>query len=265
MPKTEIDYSNTIFYKIYCKDESINELYIGHTTNFVQRKHAHKNSCNNEKSPCYPLKVYKTIRENGGWNNWTMDIIAFHNCKDSYEARKTEQEYYDKLGATLNSIQPLPPRKLVNVVTVQEQTNPKVFDGTSFKYRCEKCDYSTCRNSHYERHIHTNKHIKLTNPNNSSSESTKTYICDCGRIYKHMSSLCKHKKDFDCKASYSNTYNDNDYDNDNIRTNNDKYEMLIEMLMKENQEFKQLLIDQSNKITDQNTKIMELMCKLNNK
>ena len=50
MPKTEIDYSNTIFYKIYCKDESINELYIGHTTNFVQRKHAHKNSCNNEKS-----------------------------------------------------------------------------------------------------------------------------------------------------------------------------------------------------------------------
>ena len=97
MPKTEIDYSNTIFYKIYCKDESINELYIGHTTNFVQRKHAHKNSCNNEKSPCYPLKVYKTIRENGGWNNWTMDIIAFHNCKDSYEARKTEQEYYDKL------------------------------------------------------------------------------------------------------------------------------------------------------------------------
>ena len=42
MPKVDIDYSNTLFYKIYCIDPSINDMYIGHTTNFVQRKHAHK-------------------------------------------------------------------------------------------------------------------------------------------------------------------------------------------------------------------------------
>jgi hypothetical protein len=244
MPKTEIDYSNTIFYKIYCKDESINELYIGHTTNFVQRKHAHKNSCNNVKSPCYPLKVYKTIRENGGWNNWTMDIIAFHNCKDSYEARKTEQEYYDKLGATLNSIQPLPPRKLVNVVTVQEQTNPKVFDGTSFKYRCEKCDYNCIKKYDYERHISTKKHNRAPMKPNTGNPN---YICDCGNVYKHPSGLYRHRKS--CN---------NDTEDKESNTNIDKYEMLMLTFMKENQEFKQLLIDQ-------NTKIMELMCKLNNK
>ena len=34
MPKQDIDYSNTIFYKISCKDENIKELYIGHTTNY---------------------------------------------------------------------------------------------------------------------------------------------------------------------------------------------------------------------------------------
>jgi len=265
MPKTEIDYSNTIFYKIYCKDESINELYIGHTTNFVQRKHAHKNSCNNEKSPCYPLKVYKTIRENGGWNNWTMDIIAFHNCKDSYEARKTEQEYYDKLGATLNSIQPLPPRKSVATVTIQEQTNPKVFDGTSFKYRCEKCDFNTTKHSNYIVHLNTRKHKKVTNGDNSLESN---YKCQCGKQYFYRQGLYRHKKN--C--------NNNTEDKEN-NTNIDKYEMLIEMLMKENQEFKQLLIDQSNKIADQSnkmadqsnkiadqsTKIMELICKLNNK
>ena len=50
MPKVEIDYSNTIFYKIFCKDTTIKELYVGLTTNFVQRRHAHKQSCKNEKA-----------------------------------------------------------------------------------------------------------------------------------------------------------------------------------------------------------------------
>ena len=84
MQKEQIDYSNTLFYKIFCKDVSIQDLYIGHTTNFVQRKSAHKQSCVNPKSANYKLKLYKVIRENGGWTNWQMDIIAYHHCKDQY-------------------------------------------------------------------------------------------------------------------------------------------------------------------------------------
>ena len=30
MPKNEIDYSNTIIYKIICKDENIKDLYVAH-------------------------------------------------------------------------------------------------------------------------------------------------------------------------------------------------------------------------------------------
>ena len=41
MPRVEIDYSNTIIYKISCKDTSITDIYVGHTTNFIQRKHTH--------------------------------------------------------------------------------------------------------------------------------------------------------------------------------------------------------------------------------
>ena len=64
MPKVDIDYSNTIFYKIYCKDSAIDDLYIGHTTNFVQRKYAHKQGCKNNKSSNYNCKLYQTIRDN---------------------------------------------------------------------------------------------------------------------------------------------------------------------------------------------------------
>ena len=81
MPKLEIDYSNTIIYKITCKDESIKEVYVGHTTNFVQRKHLHKNCSYNISNK---LKLYETIRKYGGWNNWTMEIISFFNCLDNY-------------------------------------------------------------------------------------------------------------------------------------------------------------------------------------
>ena len=94
MPKTEIDYSNTIIYKITCKDSNVNDLYVGHTTNFVQRKHAHKQSCINDKSPNHKCKVYEVIRNNGGWDNWNMEIINFFNCYDHYEARQKEQEYF---------------------------------------------------------------------------------------------------------------------------------------------------------------------------
>ena len=50
MPKVEIDYSNIIIYKITCNDPNITDAYVGHTTNFVQRKHCHKQECINKNS-----------------------------------------------------------------------------------------------------------------------------------------------------------------------------------------------------------------------
>ena len=59
MPKVEIDYSNTIIYKITCNDSNVTDKYVGHTTNFVQRKHAHKHNCSD--SLAQTCKLYKTI------------------------------------------------------------------------------------------------------------------------------------------------------------------------------------------------------------
>ena len=100
--KLRLTTANTIIYKITCKDPSITDVYVGHTTNFVQRKHAHKQSCNNDKSSNHNCKLYKVIRDKGGWQNWTMEIVNFFNCHDHYEARKREQEYFTLLNATLH-------------------------------------------------------------------------------------------------------------------------------------------------------------------
>ena len=95
MPKNEIDYSSTIIYKITCKNQSIYDVYVGHTTSFIKRKYHHKMCCNNLNNK---LNIYKIIRENGGWDNWEMIEIAHYNCKNSEEARIKEQEHYEKLN-----------------------------------------------------------------------------------------------------------------------------------------------------------------------
>jgi predicted GIY-YIG superfamily endonuclease len=47
MPKTQIDYSKTIMYKIVPKDLNNNYIYVGSTTDFTKRKYTHKASCFN--------------------------------------------------------------------------------------------------------------------------------------------------------------------------------------------------------------------------
>ena len=184
MPKIIIDYSNTIIYKITCKDTENKDVYVGHTTNFVQRKHAHKQSCNNEKTPNYNCKLYEVIRNNGGWNNWKMEIINFFECKDHYEARKKEQEYFNLLNANLNSIEPMPKPKVLVNKNIKKSKN-------ALKYTCMLCHFNCSKLSNYNAHLLTAKHINLTNPN---KKVLHWHECDCGKKYKHLSSLCAHKK-----------------------------------------------------------------------
>ena len=83
MPKVKADYSNTIIYKLCCNDPSITEIYIGHTTNFIQRKHNHHSSCCNKNLKNYNIYVYQIIRNNGGWDNWSMLKIEHYNCNNN--------------------------------------------------------------------------------------------------------------------------------------------------------------------------------------
>lgn len=102
MPRKAIDYSNTIIYKLCCNDPTITDIYVGHTTNWTNRKRHHKCRCNNEKDKNHNIYVYQFIREHGGWTNWSMIEIEKISCVDTHEALKNERKYFDLLGATLN-------------------------------------------------------------------------------------------------------------------------------------------------------------------
>ena len=121
MPKQPMDYTRTVIYKICCNDLSVTDVYVGHTTNFNQRKHAHRNCCINEKQHRHNSKVYQTIRANGGWDNWSMIQICEYPCNTFHEAALEERRHYEILNADLNMVNPC--RKRKEYVKIYHQQN----------------------------------------------------------------------------------------------------------------------------------------------
>jgi len=101
------NYSDTVIYKIVCLDPTITEVYVGSTTNFHHRKLEHKNICCNENHQNYNLKIYTTIRENGGIDNWEMIEIESYPCENDEQKRERERYWYDVLKPSMNTHLPL--------------------------------------------------------------------------------------------------------------------------------------------------------------
>jgi hypothetical protein len=102
-----------------------------------------------------------------------------------------------------------------------------------FNFCCSNCNYYTSKKTDFEKHKLTLKHKNVdkifTNVDtNSQKISKQKYICECGKEYSHRQSLYVHKKKCNNNSEISKD------------TNNEK---LVEYLMKENSELKQMIVD----------------------
>lgn len=61
------------------------------------------------------------------------------------------------------------------------------------KFLCKICDYSTCKQKDYNKHILTRKHLDRTNFEQKIPKNP-LFVCDCGKSYKARNSLWYHKK-----------------------------------------------------------------------
>ena len=123
------------------------------------------------------------------------------------------------------------------------------------KFYCEQCDYNTSNKYDFEKHIKTIKHKTNTLAietgdlamNLEEKSQDHKFICsNCNKTYKDNSGLWKHKKR--CMPDISN-------ENIDLTDTN-----VILHLIKQNDDFKQLLLEQSKTILDQNNKLFEI-CK----
>ena len=108
------------------------------------------------------------------------------------------------------------------------------------KFLCEKCNYKCIKKSDFDKHISTAKHQMLINANEEIANvaEIKLHHCVCGKKYKHLPTLSRHKKQ-------CNYISNNEIINIDI-TNDNEFNILKTLLvdvMKSNQELQKQVID----------------------
>lgn len=105
---------------------------------------------------------------------------------------------------------------------------------------CEKCNYKTVYKKDFNKHLLTAKHNLLTSVNKKVLKNPKDHICSyCNREYKSRVGLWKHMQ----KCSSEHTFIqevESPHNNSNVNSNADT----ILQLIKQNQDFKSLIVEQ---------------------
>ena len=123
------------------------------------------------------------------------------------------------------------------------ETNKKSPKNLLF-FVCINCDYNTSSKKDYNKHLLTLKHKRLTNANDlltkilPNPQNEKNKICNCGKKYKHLSSLCKHKKKCLLELNKNNEISEKE---------------LIMMLIKQNSELVEVLKNGTHTTNSHNT------------
>lgn len=121
----------------------------------------------------------------------------------------------------------------------------------NMKHCCVPCNYGTEFLKDFKKHVRTKKHLSNINP-----ETKLPFLCDCGKQYKHHSSLYNHKKS--CKIINKiettnstptpapilseQTLQETETDKDASSVDS----ALVMSILKENSDFKNMLLEQSN-------------------
>lgn len=172
-------------YKICC-DDCPEFVYVGSTKAFRQRKNSHKKDYNRGDT----RKLYTTIRENGGWDNWRMAILEDCGEITFIEARIKEEEWRLKLNANLNSHkcyrteeERKEDRKEYN--NEYRENNKEYFKEYDKEYREKNKEYKKeYLNEYYQKNKEKIKEDNKEYKEKNKERTAQPYTCECGRTFR---------------------------------------------------------------------------------
>lgn len=199
MPKKTIDYSKVVMYKLVCNDIDVTELYVGHTTSFAKRKQLHKSACNNQNDKRNHYYVYQFIRENGGWENWSMIKIEDYPCDSYLEACKRERFHIESLKAKLNKVIP-------------SRTYKEYYHDNKEKIAIACKQYAEIHKDKiavYQQEYQNKNKEKIAIVKKQYVEIHKDKIAEYQKEYvkKNKENLTYRKQSFECECGVCYTYN----------------------------------------------------------
>jgi len=113
-------------------------------------------------------------------------------------------------------------------------------------FYCEHCDFRCFKKSNYINHANTKKHMYRVSGNemeNAEMKINANHNCECGKNYATLSGLWKHKAKGCCVNNMNHVNNDTQPDVKNRNNNATDKDELITYLIKENQEFKSMILE----------------------
>ena len=130
---------------------------------------------------------------------------------------------------------------------------------------CELCDFKCSKYSNYKKHLATAKHRFNENGNEKMPKNAlSNNVCNfCGKEYKFISGLSRHKKKCIKKQELENKLCKDCSDVDVASLTSLMTKDMIIDLIKENGIIKELICKQSEKIEKQHKQITEMLPKLN--
>jgi hypothetical protein len=104
------------------------------------------------------------------------------------------------------------------------------------KFICEKCDYKCFKQSEWDKHILTLKHLKDDVELQKNLQNLQKFTCECGNTYKYRQGLWNHKKKcLNKKEEIKQTNEDVDLNDKNliltlIQQNNELQKQMLEVI-----------------------------------
>ena len=180
-------------YKIYCKNESIKDIYIGSTSNFKKRSIQHKHCCNTSNGSKYNNYKYIFIRENGGWDNWIMESITTCSKEEQY---KMERWHIENVEHT-NLNKTIPCRTEEELNEIKKEYKKQYREVNKEKMKQHREVNKDKKKAYDKQHYDKNKE-KIIEQSKQYSEANKEKMkekitCECGSIYR-KSNKTQHNK-----------------------------------------------------------------------
>ena len=167
------------FYKLRHATDNTKDCYVGSTKNFARRKSQHKHSCNNPNRKEYNYKVYNYIRENGGYDNWCIEVI------EKKDMSKRDRHIREGMLIILHN------------ATLNAQDPAATVNGTSASHKKARKKYYNTHKEQAKQYYVKNKE-KLAEY--SKQRSVIDNICDkCGGVYRGLNHKARHHQSKKCQ------------------------------------------------------------------
>ena len=199
MPKKTInDYT---FYKIINVNCDIDLCYVGSTVDMKGRTRRHKSNCNNVNGSRYNLKVYQTIRQHGGWDEFKIIPIGYAEQLTLTEAHVMEEKYRVELCAELNgkrchiTEEQCKERDALSKLNYR-QNNKEVINEKNMVY---------CKNNK-EAIAERMKVYYQNNKDKMKTRKNEKITCECGCVISRgsLATHCKSKRHIDLMNNKNN-------------------------------------------------------------